>query len=190
VISELNSSTSSRHDAQPQANDAAPPINVADALERLTVAARDRALPTIANTQPDGGDNILRIMTTLLAYPTPERSLVSRTPMVSTRAEDDAYHLLSIRRSVVSVRDASGMLGLDREMAAHTTYEADGGAPEICRQNAAAAQALGRLQQRRVFTIFESITKLGANGRMTTLATKTLSKLSVSPSFLSPLCDN
>jgi hypothetical protein len=145
-------------------------------MQRLASVARDRPPVSASVKRDEDTTNILRLMTNLLTYPAVDRSLMS-PPGSGHPGDDTAYQILSVRRSTVSIRDASAMLGLDRELAGQLIFDAPNGLPEVFRRNAVAAYRLGQLQHCRIFSMLEALAKSVCKAGTTSLATQTLKKL-------------
>jgi hypothetical protein len=153
-----------------------PSATLADAIQRLSCVARDRPPTDAPVKHGEDANNILRIMSNLLTYPPMDRPIPT-SPIPGRVDGDTAYHLLSVRRSTVSVRDASAMLALDRELAMHLVFDAPDGLPGVCRRNAASAHVLGRLHHWRTFSMLEVLLKPDQKGGVTKLAEKALTNL-------------
>lgn len=152
-------------------------VSLDDALQRLASVARDRPPVSAFLKRNEDATNILRLMTNLLAYPAMDRPLMSPPGSSQPAGDDTAYQILSVRRSTVSVRDASAILGLDRALAAELIFAAPDGLTETCRRNGISARWLGRLYHCRIFSMLEALARFDGKVKPTRLAIGTLKKL-------------
>jgi hypothetical protein len=166
-------------DAAARAAAQPPALVLSGAVQHLSQAARDRP----PQTAQRGGDasNILRLMGHLLGGALPRPRSGSRGASAGPGAGTDAYHLMSLRRSEVSVRDAAPLLGFARALAAEYAFAPLAGEDpaSVHRKNAATARRHGYLHHARVFGILEAVMarRQVEVGKLSPLAMQMLSKL-------------
>jgi hypothetical protein len=120
----------------------------------------------------------LRLMSDLLTHPPVPRALPAANAAGDAVGDEKAYQLVSDRRSTVSVRDLSGFLNLDRQLARYLIFESPGGPAEMCRSNIAIARNSGRLDYSRLFSIMEPLFKTAPpHGKMSMLVNQATMKL-------------
>jgi hypothetical protein len=146
-------------------------------MQRLSSAARDRTSTETSTRRGEDSSHILRLMTNLLAFPSVDRPL--RPLPGAGQSDDTMYQLLSMRRSTVSIRDASAILGLDRRLAEGMVFDSLNGLPGVCRHNAEVARQLGQLHRCRIFSMLEALLKSNDSTKTKTkrLAAKVLKRL-------------
>ena len=128
-----------------------PLVLLSDAVRRLGLVASDRVSNTAESKWINDGENILHIMTNLLA----SSGQRFRKDVESTKHVPENYSLLP-SRSMVFISNTADIAGGDRQVAAEYIFEAET-LEAVCKQNAVIANKYGRYDHQRVFETLGSL---------------------------------
>lgn len=129
------------------------PALVADALRRLSLAAKDRVVQPIDSRRPENDLNILRTMTNLL---TVSQHKIRRDSLANGGSGARGVTTVSTRRSNVFIEDTSKIAGPDKLVAEEYIFAAKS-IWEYCEKNAEVARDKGRFDHERVFKTLQSL---------------------------------
>ena len=128
------------------------PALLSDAIRNLTMSSYDRPISISGSRHNEDGDNILHVMTDLLFF----SRLKQRRASEQSRLEDlnGGYSLLPTRMMTVFLKDATFLVGADRELAKEYVFDGPLGDPTpagMCMTNVGVAKKHGRSDHERFF---------------------------------------
>ena len=132
------------------------PLQLSDAVRRLAVAANDNKYEGFISNGPDGNENILRVMNSLLSLPQSKSTLPESAQ--SPEITQNNYSLLQkkTRTTIVYIKDRSSVVGAHRALAAEYIVHLDDPL-KFCRANSDIARRHLRNDHVRVFNVLATL---------------------------------
>ncbi|KAI5119541.1 hypothetical protein M0805_008527 [Coniferiporia weirii] len=124
------------------------PLQLADAVRRLAVAANDHSYDFLDSRDPEDMENVLRIMNNLLSFSHPRP--YSAGPSQPTGNDQNNYSLLPKRMTIVFIKDRSFVVGAHRKLAAQYSLQSKDPL-QLCKKNAEIARRHSRFDHERLF---------------------------------------